>query len=323
MRATHQIGSSSSHSFDALLHSYMSDLRQSLRLSDSMLAQLGSEASDALERASSWFMGLDTHTEGRESASASWQWWQQAKQLASSSKSAAMDVVESELAAVHGLLERVRDERDADKDGDALSFQPLRFQGLADVRAEYGADSVEFGQVVELLRSALAELTSAFERRSSAQGRGASMALVLNDDRGTGTGTGTGTLSKRDMDLSSGQALKPQQRAKRGPQCYSSASDLERDTNGCSGHGKAVESSQGGRKCWRCACTPTRPDKGGKVTYWAGSACEKKDVSSEFILLAGSALVLALVAAGSVYVLYSAGSTELPGTLSGVTINLK
>ena len=59
------------------------------------------------------------------------------------------------------------------------------------------------------------------------------------------------------------------------------------------------------------------------MTYWAGSACEKKDVSSEFILLAGSALVLALVAAGSVYVLYSAGSTELPGTLSGVTINLK
>ena len=93
-------------------------------------------------------------------------------------------------------------------------------------------------------------------------------------------------------------------------------------TNNCSGHGKAVKTSKGGKPCYRCQCKATE-ERRGKKTYWAGAACEKKDVSTEFVLLGSSVLLLVLITVGSVYFLFAQGSEDLPGTLASVTISLK
>lgn len=219
-------------------------------------------------------------------------------------------------------------------------MQPLRFSGLQNVESTYGADSVEFAQAKEMVRAAVEQVTSLFQSQSEQQGRAASIAFVVTE---TADETGaTHLLAKRSSsdllrpfrrasELSHGAAIRPDAFASSKPSplpknlagtCFTSQSALEKATNYCSGHGKGVQTSRGGKPCYRCQCKPTEVRKGKKV-YWAGSACEKKDVSTEFVLIGSSVLLLVLISAGSVYFLFAQGSEELPGTLASVTISLK
>ncbi|KAL4249044.1 Archenteron Induction-Related [Abortiporus biennis] len=102
--------------------------------------------------------------------------------------------------------------------------------------------------------------------------------------------------------------------------CFTSETTCTESTNSCSGHGKCVAASKAGRTCYVCACSSTRSTDGqgkNKTHSWAGTSCEREDVSSEFVLLAGSAIALILLVVGSVTLLAGVGGQELPSTLTG------
>ena len=60
--------------------------------------------------------------------------------------------------------------------------------------------------------------------------------------------------------------------------CYASADTCGNATNSCSGHGECVAASKAGKTCFVCACAATKDSK-GRQEFWAGNACERKDVS--------------------------------------------
>jgi len=60
--------------------------------------------------------------------------------------------------------------------------------------------------------------------------------------------------------------------------CFTSEEACSNSTDSCSGHGACVEANKAGRTCFVCACEATK-DSNGQTQYWAGSKCERKDVS--------------------------------------------
>lgn len=108
--------------------------------------------------------------------------------------------------------------------------------------------------------------------------------------------------------------------------CYPSEEWCESETDDCSGHGSCVSASKAGRTCFVCACSSTQSTDGRgrtKTTKWAGNACDRKDVSSEFVLLAGTAIGLILFVLGSVALLVAAGEQKLPSVLTGGVVASK
>ncbi|KAJ5598260.1 hypothetical protein N7537_008344 [Penicillium hordei] len=108
------------------------------------------------------------------------------------------------------------------------------------------------------------------------------------------------------------------------PVCHASNSSCAESTNNCSGHGSCylkygsgVEGTTG--NCYACQCKQSvvqNSDGTTKTVQWGGSACQKKDISSPFFLVAGVSL-LAIVLVGSVIgMLFSMGSQELPSVIS-------
>ncbi|KAK0528052.1 hypothetical protein OC834_004191 [Tilletia horrida] len=100
--------------------------------------------------------------------------------------------------------------------------------------------------------------------------------------------------------------------------CFRSEKDLNAATKECSGRGSGRQSRAGGAVCWRCVCKPDRRE--GRVTYFAGEACQKIDVSGPFVLLASTTFVLILVIGAAVGLLFRQGQEDLPSTLAGVSI---
>ncbi|KAJ9475092.1 putative protein kinase [Pseudozyma hubeiensis] len=324
VHATHNIETApSSNSFDALFDSYMTSASQALKASDSTLSHLTGSFLDGFGASIEWLTSKTNDVAGT--------WSQQA----ASFKSSAFNKLEQELQSAEALLAKLKTTSSGAAAQD-LSLQPLRFSGLQQVESTYGADSTEYAKAKEMVRSAVEQVTSYFQSRSQEQGRAASIAFVVTDN----VEADAPHLSKRSSDL-----LRPFQRAsaaavrpdmlKSKPSskpsalpknlagtCFTSESSLEKTTNNCSGHGKAVKTSKGGKPCYRCQCKATE-ERRGKKTYWAGAACEKKDVSTEFVLLGSSVLLLVLITVGSVYFLFAQGSEDLPGTLASVTISLK
>ncbi|RPD53206.1 hypothetical protein L227DRAFT_405198 [Lentinus tigrinus ALCF2SS1-6] len=98
--------------------------------------------------------------------------------------------------------------------------------------------------------------------------------------------------------------------------CFSTADACGNATSSCSGHGECVQASKAGKTCFVCACSATTDLKGRKE-HWAGSACERKDVSGPFVLLAGTTVSLFLLVGGSVALLSGVGGAELPQILTG------
>lgn len=323
VHATHHIDHApSSSSFDALFDSYLTSLSQALKSSESALSHLTGTFMEGFSASLDWLSS--------QAATAATTWSQQA----ASFQSAAFTKLEAELGSAEALVAKL-ETQDAETTQD-LSMQPLRFSGLQDVESTYGAESAEYAKAKELVRAAVEQVTSLFQTRSEQQGRAASIAFVVT---GTDDANATHLVKRSTADLlasfkraSTAQrpgafAVTSKKPASSLPKnlagtCFTSQSDLEKATNSCSGHGKAVKTSKGGKPCFRCQCKPTEVRK-GKKTYWAGAACEKKDISTEFALLASSVLLLVLISAGSVYFLYAQGSDELPGTLASVTISLK
>ncbi|KAF1839971.1 uncharacterized protein K460DRAFT_297227 [Cucurbitaria berberidis CBS 394.84] len=111
------------------------------------------------------------------------------------------------------------------------------------------------------------------------------------------------------------------------PSCFDSLSACQKLTHNCSSHGeckvlhkrRGSGSNQESVDCFGCACSPTVQEvgenKGKKVTYWGGPACQKKDISVQFWLFVGSGVVLAFLVASAIGMLYSMGSEELPSVI--------
>ncbi len=329
--ATHSIeGAPSSTSFDALFDSYLGTVSNTLKSSESAFSHLAGTFLDGFTASIDW---LTSHAD-----TAATRWSHHAAAFGSD----AFAKLEHELRAAEALVAKMQATR-ANDSADELSMQPLRFSALGDVEATYGTDSVELARAKQLVREAIERVTALFQARSEEHGRVPRIAFVVTDAdteqrlvKRSSSDLLAPFLGARTSELSHGAALRPgdvlastAKKSKPSPlpknlagTCFGSQSDLEKATNGCSGHGKGVKSSKGGRACWRCKCQPTEVRK-GKKTYWAGAACEKKDVSAEFMLLASSVVLLVLISAGSVYFLFAQGSQELPGTLASVTISLK
>ena len=125
------------------------------------------------------------------------------------------------------------------------------------------------------------------------------------------------------------------------PACHTTLDACNSATFSCTGHGSCKEKrarveglSAGGShtggsgssntSCWSCACVPTveQVKTGGrKVTEWTGTSCQKRDVSVQFILLAGFSILMVAAVTWAVGLLYSMGAEELPSVIgAGVAL---
>ncbi|KLO11719.1 hypothetical protein SCHPADRAFT_905750, partial [Schizopora paradoxa] len=100
--------------------------------------------------------------------------------------------------------------------------------------------------------------------------------------------------------------------------CYPSLDACTNSTSSCSSHGACQQASKPtfeGRTCFVCACNATT-DASGRKQQWVGNACERRDVSAPFALLAGTTIGVIILAAGSIALLSGIGSQKLPPTLA-------
>lgn len=107
------------------------------------------------------------------------------------------------------------------------------------------------------------------------------------------------------------------------PSCFPSLSACESLTRNCTGHGSCSLkyedlSSDPRKKCYTCACSPTvKKDSEGRVstTYWGGPACQKRDVSMQFWLIALFTIGMAFLVSFAVGSVWSMGEEELPSVI--------
>ncbi|KAJ5612409.1 hypothetical protein N7510_005603 [Penicillium lagena] len=107
------------------------------------------------------------------------------------------------------------------------------------------------------------------------------------------------------------------------PVCHASNSSCVEATNNCSGHGHCYKKSGSGNSgagdsCYACRCTETvvKKDDGTTETIqWGGSACQKRDISSPFFLIAGVSILVVAMVSSAIGMLFSVGQQELPSVI--------
>lgn len=223
-------------------------------------------------------------------------------------------------------------ERHTGKEETSLaSYQALKFQGLGELKSTYGSDSDEYRQAKQILKAVLEAALIKFEGLSTSH-RFAFIALPAQDDNlmprsldmlapFRSVASLTPFMTTRDL-----SALAKSENVTKAPKesdfigkCFASEEDLSKATLNCSSHGAPIQSSKGGAKCYVCKCQQTK-NKNGRVTPWAGTACQKQDVSKPFVLLLSTTVGLVFVILYSVYYLFNEGERELPSVLAGISI---
>ncbi|CAG7854800.1 SubName: Full=Uncharacterized protein {ECO:0000313/EMBL:CCA68685.1} [Serendipita indica DSM 11827] len=104
--------------------------------------------------------------------------------------------------------------------------------------------------------------------------------------------------------------------------CYTSASACKKGTTECSGRGQCVPIRKGARECYICQCAVTKDSK-NRTEYWSGAACDTKDVSTSFTLIAGTSVAIVLIIIFAIRLLFNVGSQELPNVLTGGVVHAK
>ncbi|QIW96146.1 hypothetical protein AMS68_001664 [Peltaster fructicola] len=105
------------------------------------------------------------------------------------------------------------------------------------------------------------------------------------------------------------------------PACYSSKRACVSRTRDCTGHGSCVlkytdqskKQNTTTAECWGCACGTTTSNK--LTTHWAGPACQKKDISVEFWLIALFTIGLLSLVGFAVGTIWSMGEEQLPSVI--------
>lgn len=107
------------------------------------------------------------------------------------------------------------------------------------------------------------------------------------------------------------------------PICYASESSCSESTNNCSGHGYCYKKSGSGETtvndCYTCKCQETtirKEDGTIQKAQWGGSACQKRDISSPFFLIAGVTVMGVLAISTAIGLLFQVGQAELPSVIS-------
>ena len=101
------------------------------------------------------------------------------------------------------------------------------------------------------------------------------------------------------------------------PICHSSLQSCIETTNNCSGHGTAYKKG-GAIECYACKCSKTvlTDDEGRvKTVSWGGPACQKKDISAPFFLLAGISIALIGAVSWGIGLMASVGQEDLPSVI--------
>ena len=108
------------------------------------------------------------------------------------------------------------------------------------------------------------------------------------------------------------------------PQYFQSADECNNKTNSCMSHGKCVK-SHGSLYACKCNATIVRTNEDGstKSVQWGGNACQKKDISTEFLLFASFGVFFLTVVAGGIGLLYSMGAEELPSVIGAGVVGPK
>jgi len=96
--------------------------------------------------------------------------------------------------------------------------------------------------------------------------------------------------------------------------CFATEDACSNSTMSCSGRGQCLQATKAGRSCYVCSCRTTMSEAGKKET-WAGDACERKDISGPFTLIAGTTVGLILLMGAAVSLLANAANEELPSVL--------
>ena len=102
------------------------------------------------------------------------------------------------------------------------------------------------------------------------------------------------------------------------PVCHPTLQSCIATTNNCSGQGTAYKKSSGAIDCFACKCSKTvlTDDEGRvKTVYWGGPACQKKDISVPFFLLAGLSIALVGAVTWGIGLMASVGQEDLPSVI--------
>ena len=202
---------------------------------------------------------------------------------------------------------------------DIQALSTARIHSLADVGREYGTHSQTYRDAQRQVKQTLELLVQRVKNMA-----GAGVAVVYTTDASNHERRAAPMAPTSDP-LHVFRPPQPVHAAVQSPgmqssvpACPATREELERTTQQCHGRGTPVQSTKGGRLCWRCACSRTTEQGRGRV--WAGAACEKQDYSSETLLFIGTFLVLFVSIVASCALLYREGTHELPGTLSSVSL---
>lgn len=107
------------------------------------------------------------------------------------------------------------------------------------------------------------------------------------------------------------------------PVCYSSNSSCVEATNNCSGHGSCYLKYGSGDEtapsnCYACQCRQTvvrNSDGTVRKVQWGGPACQKRDISSPFFLIAGVSVMVITLVSSAIGMLFSMGRLDLPSVI--------
>jgi len=110
------------------------------------------------------------------------------------------------------------------------------------------------------------------------------------------------------------------------PACFPSLSACQTTTRNCTGHGVctkkytdiAADSKSPFKDCYACQCSATvSEDSEGRTrtTGWGGPACQKKDVSSAFWLIALFVVAMMFLIGFAVGEVWGMGDQELPSVI--------
>lgn len=103
------------------------------------------------------------------------------------------------------------------------------------------------------------------------------------------------------------------------PFCHSSLDLCISATNNCTGHGSCYKKFGDDKvDCFTCGCVADfhKDDKGStKTIYWGGGACQKRDISSQFWLIATFTVTLVGLISWAIGMMFSIGEERLPGVI--------
>ncbi|KAK8058052.1 hypothetical protein PG994_008500 [Apiospora phragmitis] len=105
------------------------------------------------------------------------------------------------------------------------------------------------------------------------------------------------------------------------PACFASQNACNAATGNCTGHGVCENkwsAGAGDKACFSCRCLATtekQADGRPSLYHWGGGACQKRDVSTPFWLLAGFTIVMLSVVGFCINLLFQVGEEPLPGVI--------